>query len=411
MTFAAPRSKIAAAAKGARAAIVALAPIVAPIVTVSRTAVAEPLRLRGDAYAETRSPVGLVVLHGEDRLRPGVDAETVTWLGMSDAPGPIGDVLTLSVRLRDVSTGSEMRAGRLLVSMGAVRPVHVDGARGMVRMFGGTTVEAFGGFPVARRFDYATFDWAAGGRLGQSVGDAFSVGASYLQRRSDGRRADEEVGADVAFTPRPWLSGAGRAAFDLASPGPTDVLASLAAHDADVRGELFTTYRSPGRMLPSTSLFSVLGDFASTNIGASARWRAYPRLELLGTGSAQVQASDVGGQGLGRATLALDDEWIGTLGVEGRRVEVGAARWSGARFIASIPVSGGVRLSTELELVVPDRPRGRPWLWPWALGAISYRFSSAWDVAAGVEASSGPTERATLAGLARLSCAFDRVGQ
>lgn len=372
------------------------------------SAAAEPLRLRGDAYAQTRSPVGLVVLHGEDRLRPSIDAETVTWLGVTDSPAPTGDVLTLSVRLRDPSTGSEMRAGRLLVSMGAVRPVHLDGARGLVRMFGGTTVEAFGGFPVARRFDYETFDWASGGRIGQSVGDVLDVGASYMQRRSDSRPADEEAGADLAFTPRPWLSAAGRAAFDLVSPGPTDALASIAAHDKDLRGELFTTYRSPGRMLPSTSLFSVLGDFASTNIGASARWRAFPRLELVGTGSAQVQASAVGGQGLGRVTLALDDTWDGTLGIEGRRVDVGTARWSGARFIAGVPVSSRVRLATELELVVPDRPRGRPSVWPWALGAISYRFASAWDVAAGVEASSGPTERGTLAGLARLSFAFDR---
>lgn len=399
MTFAARSSKI-AAALGTLATLV-----------VARTARAEPLRLRGDAYAETRSPVGLVVLHGEDRLKPGVDAETVTWLGMSSAPGPIGDVLTLSVRLRDVKSGSEVRAGRLLVSMGAVRPVHIDGARGLVRLFGGTTLEAFGGFPVARRFDYTTFEWATGGRLGQTVGTSFAVGASYLQRRSDGRRADEEVGADVAYTPRPWLSAAGRTAFDLASPGPTDMLGSVAAHNKDLRGELFTTHRSPGRMLPSTSLFSVLGDFASTNVGASARWRAFPRLELLATGSAQVQASNVGGQGTGRATLALDDEWNASLAVEGRRVEVGLARWSGARFIASIPLSGAVRLATELELVVPDRPRGRPWLWPWALGAISYRLSDVWSVAAGVEASSGPTQNATLAGLVRLSCALDRVGR
>ncbi len=348
-------------------------------------------------------------MHGEDSLHPSVDAETVTWLGVTDTPSPTGDVLTLSVRVRDVSSGSEVRAGRLLVSMGAVRPVHIDGARARLRMFGGTTLDAFGGFPVARRFDYATFDWATGGRIGQAVGDVFAVGASYLQRRSNGRPADEEAGADVMLTPRPWLSAAGRAAFDLVSPGLTDVLVSVAAHDKDVRGELFTTHRSPGRMLPSTSLFSVLGDFASTNVGGTARWRAFPRLELLATGSAQVQASDVGGQGLGRVTLALDDDWDGTLGVEGRRVEVGSARWSGARVIASVPVSGRVRVATELELVVPDHPGDRPWLWPWALGAVSYRIGTAWDVAAGVEASSGPTETGTLAGLARLSYAFDRT--
>ena len=370
---------------------------------------AEPLRLRADAYAETQSPVGLVVLHGEDRLRPGIDAETVTWVGLSDSSLPTGDVLTLSVRLRDPSTGSELRAGRMLVSMGAVRPIQVDGARGLVRVFGGTTVEAFGGFPVARRFDYATFDWATGGRIGQAMSDVFAVGLSYLQRRSDGRAADEEAGADVMFTPKPWISGVARAALDLDSVGLTDLLASVGVHDRDMRGELFTTYRSPGRLLPSTSLFSVLGDFSSTNIGGTGRWRAFPRLELVATGSAQVQASDVGGQGIGRATLALDDEWDGSIGVEGRRVAVGDARWSGARFVATVPLNRRVRVSTEIELVVPDRPRGRPWLWPWALGSVSYRFGRAWDLAAGLEASTGPEQRGALTALSRLSYAFDRA--
>jgi hypothetical protein len=395
---------------GSRSKIAAVALVIAGanITVFPTTASAQALRLRGDAYVQTRSPVGLVVMRGEDRLMPFVDAETVTWLGVMDGPAPTGDVLTLSIRLRNASTGSELRAGRLLVSMGAVRPVHLDGARGLVRVFGGTTVEAFGGFPVARRFDYQTFDVAGGGRIGQSVGDSVAVGASYLQRRSDGRPADEEAGADVALTPRPWLTAAARAAFDLVSRGPTDALASLSAQNTTMRGELFTTHRSPGRMLPSTSLFSVLGDFASTNVGATARWRAYPRLELIATGSAQVQASNVGGQGLGRATLALDDEWNGTLGVEARRVEVGAARWSGARAIAGLPLSTNVRAASEVELVVPDRPRGRPSIWPWVLVAVSYRIGPAWDLALGMETSSGPTDRAVLAGLFRASYAFDR---
>jgi hypothetical protein len=143
-------------------------------------------------------------------------------------------------------------------------------------------------------------------------------------------------------------------------------------------------------------------------VGATARWRAFPRLELVATGSAQVQASDVGGQGLGRATLLLDDEGAGTVGVEGRRVDVGASRCSGARVIDGVPIAMRLRVATELELVVPDRPRGRPWLWPWALVAASYRLGRAWDVAAGLETSSGPTDGAVLAGLVRASFAFDR---
>jgi len=382
----------------------------AVLASASSVAYAEPLRLRSDALVQTRTPapVGLLVLRGENHVAATVDAETVTWVGVTSDPTGTGDVLTLSVRVRDPESGSEVRAGRLLVSMGAIRPLHLDGARGLVRVFGGTTVEAFAGFPVVRRFDYATFDVAAGGRIGQAVGDTVAVGASYLQRRRDGLRADEEVGADFALTPRPWLTAAGRAAFDVGTSGPTDALVSVSIQNATTRAELFSFHRSPGRLLPSTSLFSMLGDFASTNVGATGRWRMFPRLELVATGSAQVQAEEWGGQGLGRATLALDDDWDATVGVELRRVDVGTTRWSGARVLAGMPLTARVRIATEIEMVVPDRPRGAPWLWPWALGAVSYRIADAWDVAAGVEASSGPTDRAAVHGLARATYVFDR---
>lgn len=396
--------------------------------TTPTSAQAQGLRLRGDAFAQTPSPVGLVVLRGEDRLKPWIDAETVTWLGVGDATaapiargaggvsgvdGLTGDVLTLSVRMRDVSSGSELRAGRMIVTMGAVRPLHLDGARGLARFSSGTVVEAFGGVPVVPRFGYKTFDWAAGGRVAQSIRDVVVIGGSYQQRRVDSTRpADEEVGVDAAFTPTAWLTAAGRGSFDLLTYGVTDALGSISVQKQDARLELFTTHRSPGRLLPSTSLFSVLGDFAATSSGATARYRAFPRLELMGTGSAQVQGGDWGGQGAGRVTLAFDDAFDGSAGLELRRVYVGNARWAGARAVISVPVRQRWRLGTELELVRPEpketdtRDRGE--LWPWALASVAYRFTSGWDVAGAVEASGGPEERRSVAGLARVSWAWER---
>ncbi len=378
--------------------------------------------MRGDALVQTRSPVGLLVLRGEDRLHPWLDVETVTWLGAADGLqagtgalpselAPTGDVLTLSVRARDAASGSELRTGRMIVTMGAVRPVHVDGVRGLGRVFGGTAVEAFGGVPVVRRFDYDRFDWTAGGRIGQSIGDAAAFGGSYAVRRRGGQRNDEELGADFALTPASWLTAAGRAAFDVVSRGPTDALMSVSAQKADLRGELFTTHRSPGRLLPRTSLFSVLGDFAATSTGATARWRAFPRLELVATGSAQVQGGEVGGQGIGRATLALDDEWAGSIGLEARRVDFNGARWVGARAVASLPLPHSFRVATEIELVRPDDPRGRGALWPWALGALGWSSSSGWEIATAVEASAGSEYRESIHALARVSYAFGDPGR
>lgn len=348
------------------------------------------------------------MLHGEDRARPWLDAEVVSWLGVTDSPGATGDVLSLSVRARDLGSGSEVRGGRMLVATGAVRPVHLDGVRAVGRAFGSTTAEIFAGAPVARRFDYADFQLAGGGRLAQGFGDRATLGASYLQRRGRHDVADEEAGLDAALTPTRWLTAAGRWAYDLRSPGTTDALGSISAQKADLRGEIFTTHRSPGRMLPSTSLFSVLGDFAATTVGGSARYRMFPRLEAMATASGQVRGDLVGGQAIARFTLALDDEWSGTLGVEGRRVGFGESRWTGVRFIASKPVGRGFRVATELELVAPDRPRGRGALWPWALGAIGWRPTATWDFAAAIEASSGAEYRSALSGLLRGTWLFDR---
>ncbi len=367
--------------------------------------------------------MGLVVLRGEDRRSPWIDAETVTWLGGASspvggtgAPELTGDVLTLSVRMRDVASGSEVRAGRLLVTMGAVRPLHLDGARGLARLPTGTVVEAFAGAPVVPRFGWTSFDWAAGGRVAQVVRDVFVVGGAYQQRRTAGRPADEEVGLDAAFTPSPRVTAAARASFDLLSYGLTDALASVSTQTSptmrqgSVRVEGFTTHRSPGRLLPSTSLFSVLGDFASTTTGATVRWRAFPRLDLVGTGGAQVQGAEWGGQGTGRAVLALDDDGDATVALEVRRVDIRDARWNGVRAIVYVPLSSRVRLGTELELVRPEPRtadlRDRDTIWPWALGSIAWRLSSGWDLAGAVEASSGPDGSRRTTALVRASWAW-----
>ncbi|MEO6573946.1 MAG: hypothetical protein ABIP89_08915, partial [Polyangiaceae bacterium] len=83
---------------------------------------AEPLRLRGDALAETQSPTGLVVLQGQDKLRSWVDVEGLVWAGArpyanSDATA---DILVLSMRLREPHGFGDLRAGRFVVATGAI---------------------------------------------------------------------------------------------------------------------------------------------------------------------------------------------------------------------------------------------------------------------------------------------------
>ncbi len=393
-----------------RRRFVVYAAAVASALGLASRAEAEPLRLRADALAETEgssSPVGLVVLQGEDALRPWVAAEALVWSGAAGAQAITGDVLVLTVRLREPHGYAEARAGRFVLATGAVHPVQIDGAHLIARSPWGSTVETFGGLPVVPRFGQRGYDWLAGGRAAQTIADAVTVGASYVQRREDGEVSNEEVGVDLAVAPVRWFDVAASGAYDVTSPGLAEAHASAAVRSSGWRFELFGSQLSPGRLLPATSLFSVLGDLPSQTVGATVRWRAAPRLDLLASGAAQRVADGLGSNGWLRATLRLDDRGNGSLGFEVRRVDVPGAQWSGVRAIAALPLGYGIRYSSEIELVVPDRPDGRGAAWPWALSALSWRSPRGWEIAGALEGSSTPQRRYELDALLRLSCALE----
>jgi hypothetical protein len=227
-----------------------------------------------------------------------------------------------------------------------------------------------------------------------------------VQRRDDGELANEEVGADLAAEPASWCDLAGRVTYDLSSPGIADAFASAAARSGDWRLELFASQRSPARLLPATSLFSVLGDLPSQKIGGTVTWRAAPRLDVLASGAGQWVGAGPGYGAWLRASLKLDDRGEGRLGVELRRQDASTAQWTGVRAVASLPLGAGFRYSHEIEVVVPDHPNGRGALWPWGLAALSWRSKVGWEVAAAVEASSSPQQRYETNALVRLSRAI-----
>jgi hypothetical protein len=372
---------------------------------ISSRAGGDPLRLRADAVAEAQSPTGLVVLQGEDKARPWLDVEGLVWAGAK--PTLTGDVLVLALRVKEPHGYGEMRAGRFVLATGAILPVQIDGADAILRAPWGSTVEAFGGMPVVPRFGPRAYDWLAGGRVAQSIASRATLGLSYVQRREDGEVADEEIGADVAAMPVRWLDIAARGAYDLTSPGLADALVSVATHVEDWRFEWFAADRSPSRLLPATSLFSVLGDFPSQSVGGTVKWQAAPRLDLLASGAGQDVGGELGGNGWVRATLRLDNGGAGNLGLELRREDVASARWSGVRSVCVLPLGHGLRYSSEIEVVVPDHPDGRGAAWPWGLMALSWRSKTGWEVAGALEASSTPQHRYETDALVRLARSLD----
>ena len=59
--------------------------------------------------------------------------------------------------------------------------------------------------------------------------------------------------------------------------------------------------------------------------------------------------------------------------------------------------------SVEAELVRPDDPRGRGAVWPWGIGAVTWRPDDVWEAAMAVESSASPEVRWRLDALLRVS--------
>jgi len=296
----------------------------------------------------------------------------------------------------------------MLIATGAVRPLQLDGLSLVGRTSFGTSLELFGGMPVERGLKPRDFDWVVGQRLSQRIGEVASAGVSYLHRRDEGRIAYEELGLDAALMPLSWFDAGFVGALSLVEPGITDARLNLGLRGALGRIDLFALRRSPSRLLPATSLFAALGSVPSDRIGATILWRAAPRLDVLATGSVESIGGELAGEQRVRATLRLDDRGDRALGLEVRRQGAPSASWTGVRATVRIPILPKLFASSELEIAVPDTAGDRGAVWPWALMALGYRPSPAWDLAAAVEASASPSSVASLNSLLRVSYLWDR---
>lgn len=368
---------------------------------VSKDANGQTYRLRADAYASAGAvPTGLVFLQGEARKPSIFDSEAAVWVGSGETSA---DVLVMAIRARDPLGRAEARLGRMMISMGAIRPIHLDGADAMMRTPWGTSIEVFGGLPVTFAAAPRDYTWTIGGRAAQRIGQKATIGFSYFQARAEGKKSFEEIGFDGAASFGRFFDGAFTTSIDLLRIGLADTRISIATRFDPVRIELFAVRRSPSRLLPATSLFSALGDVPSDRAGGSVFWRAAPRLDVRGEGAFESLGNALGGQFFLRTALRLDDNGNGVLGLEVRRQGAPTAAWTGVRGTARLPINPLLSASTEIELVWPDDPKDRGNVWPWGLVALRYAPAPFWEMSGAIEANASPTNTAAMRALVRLS--------
>jgi len=368
--------------------------------SVSAPAAADPLRLRADALATSGAPAGLVTLEGDADAGRNMSAEAVVWTG----GGTLGDdahadVLVIALRARTADGKESVRVGRFVETLGALRPLQIDGLAARARLPYNVDAEAYAGIPVVPGITTSrAWDWATGARIGYRIGDSGSTGLAFAEQRDDGRLVSEEVAADAGASLGSHDDVAAKLAYDIANPGIAEATLVASDRHGALRSDIYASYRAASHLLPATSLFTVLGDTPAVRAGTTLTWRAAPRLEVTADLGVRRAEQDTSPTAIARARLFLDARGKSAVSCELRRDD----GWTGARGAARIMLGGGLFTSTELELVIPDHNTGIGRAWPWALGAVGYDDGT-WQSAIALEASASPTDRRRLDVLAQLS--------
>lgn len=377
---------------------------------------ADPIRLRADALATTTAPAGIVSLEATGDDGSNLSAQALVWTGWTGAATndqAAGDVLVIALRARTDGGMASATVGRFVAMLGALRPLHVDGASARVRLPYRFDVEAYAGIPVLPSLAASrSWDWATGARVARRLGDWGSVGVAYTEQRDDGRLAVEEVGVDAGGAIGKHDDVGAKLAYDLIDPAIAEATLSASDRRGGLRTEVFASYRAAAHLLPATSLFTVLGDVPSGRAGASTTWKAAPRLEVGGDLAVRRAEAAWAPQVVVRAKLWLDDKGASALAGELRRDGVRDDEWTGARAMLRLALPYAFALSSELELVIPDHrvdPTGivRGSVWPWGLVAVS-QHRGLWDAALALEASASPQDRRRVDVLASVGCRWGK---
>jgi hypothetical protein len=175
-----------------------------------------------------------------------------------------------------------IRVGRQVVVEGNARMVHLDGGQAAVRLPGGFGLSAYGGAPVAPRFDargtaFTTGNTVAtvayGGRVSWARAGLLELGVSASMASADGDLTRQDVGADLRITPHHLFEITSAGFYNLPEKrvGQADVALGVEAHRTL---RLVVDYRhvEPDLFLPRNSILSVFAADKRNDLGGGLRW-------------------------------------------------------------------------------------------------------------------------------------------
>ena len=312
--------------------------------------------LTGEILLRRRAPIIQDILLD---ARPGIEGVTIAvdaWTAIdagerSLAEPALADVTEAWIRWHvDMAT---MRAGRLFLFLPGSRGMRIDGAHVKLHpkwaplgvrlhadLWGGLVVTPSYGDEALRTsrprvpgsaLDLAPGgsdwlrpgDWTAGGILGASFGGYVEAEAGYLMVRDLGDVDREAVVARLSIVPLDTVRIDGYGSFDLYAGAVEE--ADVSARFwfiPDARATVYGRMRRPDLLLPSTSIFSVFGGAAHSELGLEIDLWPQSRYRVAVSGGARL--TDV---------VGFDDRALGGVGEASVRGPIPG--WEAARALVS----------------------------------------------------------------------------
>ena len=256
-------------------------------------------------------------------------------LGTSPRGPAAGDLDLAYVEGRGFEDRLRLVLGRQLVGGGAARFLQLDGALAEYSLARRLRVTAWGGVPVAARFNVRQGDAAGGGRVAWAPSWDSEVGASYALVLDRGLVSRHDAGVDGRWSPSRSLWISGHALYSLAELRVVE--AELGPHWKIFPAlELALSARrvSPDLLLPRSSILSVFAEPSRDELGAVATWEVRPEVAVTADVRAAwlsgVPGSDAGALVAARVApgtlLTGELRWLNAFDQGYWRARVGASR-------------------------------------------------------------------------------------
>lgn len=326
-----------------------------------------------------------------------------------------GDVDLAYVEGRLLEDHLRVVAGRQLVTGGAARFLQLDGLFAEYSLARRLRVTAWGGAPVAARFNVRQGDAAAGGRVAWAPSWDSELGASYALVLDRGLVARSDAGVDGRWAPANALWVTGHALWSATEARIIE--AELAPHWRALPSlELAFSARkvAPDLLLPRSSILSVFAEPERDELGAIATWEIRPELAVTADARAAWLSGSPGSDAGARVAARVA---AGTL-------VIGELRWLGAfdqggylraRVAASRKLTPKLVLAVDADAFWRDRAVNGVNHSAVASATASWAFAPEWLAVAELGAGTTPELAAEARGMVKLAwrwsvAASDRSG-